>query len=1291
MENSQVQLVPKFAIIYTVGNSIFSGGRGQVALVLYEFLQHLQIPTTFVNVPLSDTVESWWTDCYEPENIERVSVNDIINRELIFDYVIDIDGLVSNDIRQKIAKHTIVFYRKRFLINEIENAVYLQTPLPLNILGAHAVWMWEEFNKDELEMLNSVIPCSVFLLPYTWSSKPIEHYMKQISTNPTNPIVPTNPNKSQQYDFILIDKNFDNQSNSVVPITSIYNFIKNSTCEEFNKISKITVINGKILNDSEYFQTNIMKNTFDLIKTHHNIEFVGRQRLADFKDYSNNLIALSHIRFQPFQPFMLDLAWLNIPFIHNSPFIADLHSSFQSLYYPESSVEVSTEIIRNILKNGISVPDVNEIHNMINSKFSTRVNINKFKDIFQETITRSNYPESQFMSMLPSISENKNDKLLVSTKEYQVLFLDLWEGFDPNNNFFMDLFKANKFNVVCFEPKKEEDYPDFIIQGPFSKTNELYPDTIPRIYFSGECESRYPINHKDERIKLFLTFNLRENERYMRLPIWVLYLDWFNKSIQTNQGHVEQFLRNPGIMPLTFSTEANPISFNQRREFCSFVVSNPNCNIRNIFFKKLSATYKKVNSAGQFLNNIGGPIGSNYEGGGQGDATKHNYLTQHRFNICFENTQESGYITEKVLQAKLAGCVPLYWGEQNIAMDFDPRGIVNLTGKTLPEMIQTVKYLDEHPEEAAQIAKIPALSEELLWYWQNRLTRIASRIRTIVENSARQTKNLPEIVFPNAKKSLTFLTYLHENTEQSHINSFFFSIKFLEKIIPDNLTLEYSVYYHPDISQQYIDNIINYDISNTKQKLILNVHKLDTSSINPFPTFWKYETCGWRCELLKQVSTNPIFKNKTVVFQTYECIWTHIPEYLTEMLNTVENPILFLRNMSVKNSTIAPEIVRNFLQISSEELNAPVVEPDIIVFKAGSEWINNFLNLASAYIQNKNVLVECPNVSLINNEIVTHKHDNIVWSVLVKRYALPNIDIEEIIDLLSLRSAYKNGKSIYLHKGKFIDIHRIYPNIDCISLINLDRRKDRLNTFYENNPGLLGFVERVKAVDGKEIKLDRQLIKLFRANNFSWKKSVMGCALSHYNIWKQLVNENSPKINNYLVLEDDVRFINTYQADMINSLKNLPEDWDVLYLGGVLPVNRENYPNVLEKIKGNWYSIVPNPCFSGNGQNIPIFHHCTYSYIVNRKGATKLLEIIKEDGIFTSLDHLLMSLALNNGKIFVHYPSVTYSFQDEDEDYKKSEFDNFNRIVKYDSDIWNNTECFTEKDIHEVLFGNLAS
>lgn len=52
-----------------------------------------------------------------------------------------------------------------------------------------------------------------------------------------------------------------------------------------------------------------------------------------------------------------------------------------------------------------------------------------------------------------------------------------------------------------------------------------------------------------------------------------------------------------------------------------------------------------------------------YHSGSQKIATLSNYL----FSICFENTQNiNGYITEKIFCCFAAGCVPIYWGAENI-------------------------------------------------------------------------------------------------------------------------------------------------------------------------------------------------------------------------------------------------------------------------------------------------------------------------------------------------------------------------------------------------------------------------------------------------------------------------------------------------------------------------------------------------------------------------------------------------------------------------------------------------
>jgi FkbM family methyltransferase len=48
-------------------------------------------------------------------------------------------------------------------------------------------------------------------------------------------------------------------------------------------------------------------------------------------------------------------------------------------------------------------------------------------------------------------------------------------------------------------------------------------------------------------------------------------------------------------------------------------------------------------------------------------------LKNYRFSICFENTHTTpGYITEKIFDAFAAGCVPIYWGPQNVG-DYIPQ------------------------------------------------------------------------------------------------------------------------------------------------------------------------------------------------------------------------------------------------------------------------------------------------------------------------------------------------------------------------------------------------------------------------------------------------------------------------------------------------------------------------------------------------------------------------------------------------------------------------------------------
>ena len=49
-------------------------------------------------------------------------------------------------------------------------------------------------------------------------------------------------------------------------------------------------------------------------------------------------------------------------------------------------------------------------------------------------------------------------------------------------------------------------------------------------------------------------------------------------------------------------------------------------------------------------------------------------LRAYAFNLCFENCDEDGYITEKIIHAMMAGCVPLYWGGGRYLAETIPAG-----------------------------------------------------------------------------------------------------------------------------------------------------------------------------------------------------------------------------------------------------------------------------------------------------------------------------------------------------------------------------------------------------------------------------------------------------------------------------------------------------------------------------------------------------------------------------------------------------------------------------------------
>ena len=135
----------------------------------------------------------------------------------------------------------------------------------------------------------------------------------------------------------------------------------------------------------------------------------------------------------------------------------------------------------------------------------------------------------------------------------------------------------------------------------------------------------------------------------------------------------------PAMGSLIRGPEWQPQAYLNRPRFCSFVASNPRGSFRNAFFKKLNRI-KKIDSAGRHFNNFGARI-----------SDKLDFLKNYRFNLAFENSQSPGYVTEKLIEPLLMGCIPIYWGAPDVTRDFNPACMINVSD--FPDFNAAIDYI----------------------------------------------------------------------------------------------------------------------------------------------------------------------------------------------------------------------------------------------------------------------------------------------------------------------------------------------------------------------------------------------------------------------------------------------------------------------------------------------------------------------------------------------------------------------------------------------------------------------
>lgn len=220
------------------------------------------------------------------------------------------------------------------------------------------------------------------------------------------------------------------------------------------------------------------------------------------------------------------------------------------------------------------------------------------------------------------------------------------------------------------------------------------------------------LDHKS--IDLSLGYDFISHEKYLRLPYWIMT----NFKPDADYGLIKQTCDGLNKPKIDLPT---------RSRFCSFICRYDYFGNRRIIYDQIRQV-DHIDCDGLFMhNNDSLKIKFNDQ--------KRDYLKEYKFNLCPENSNSNGYVTEKIFDAIYSGCIPIYWGSEN-----NPE----------PEILnhKAILFFNQDSENTGLLEKLKNLNDNHKLYKdfaeQNRLKENAHEV--IFEIVDKLEKKLKEII-----------------------------------------------------------------------------------------------------------------------------------------------------------------------------------------------------------------------------------------------------------------------------------------------------------------------------------------------------------------------------------------------------------------------------------------------------------------------------------------------------------------------------------------------------------------
>lgn len=287
-------------------------------------------------------------------------------------------------------------------------------------------------------------------------------------------------------------------------------------------------------------------------------------------------------------------------------------------------------------------------------------------------------------------------------KKIKIAFAGFWSHFDKGE-FICTHVLQQMYDVEIVDVK----YADYVFFSVMDDAHWFLPPEKIKIFYTGEnlCPD---FNACDYAIGFEW---MDYGDRYIRLPNYYGTPYYRGQTAKFEQRYAKSL------------SEVELHKLTTARSFCSFVVSNGGGNsVREQLFNVLSA-YKKVDSGGRWLNNVGGPV-----------EDKIAFESQHKFSIACENSSHPGYTTEKIVEAFAARTIPIYWGDPEICRVFNPKAFINVMDyPSLDDVVKRVIELDQDDEAYKAMLHESALLDDSHYSIEEQMRRMSDFMQHIVE------------------------------------------------------------------------------------------------------------------------------------------------------------------------------------------------------------------------------------------------------------------------------------------------------------------------------------------------------------------------------------------------------------------------------------------------------------------------------------------------------------------------------------------------------------------------------